>query len=140
MQLFIDPFTPWVWLGIAAMTAWSIEDIRVANVGDSFEVGAYEVTLEDVRREQGPNYVTTMGQLRIAKDGREVVTLLPEKRFYPVAGMPTTEAAIDNSLAFFGLPEGTWVDLLSDERFTSDGDRLRFSVPPTTPRVLVREP
>ena len=21
MQLFIDPFTPWVWLGIAAMTA-----------------------------------------------------------------------------------------------------------------------
>ena len=51
-----------------------------------------------------------------------------------------TEAAIDNSLAFFGLPEGTWVDLLSDERFTSDGDRLRFSVPPTTPRVLVREP
>ena len=51
-----------------------------------------------------------------------------------------TEAWLDNSLSYFGLPEGTWVDLLSDERFVSDGDRIRFTVPPNTPRVLVLEP
>ena len=51
-----------------------------------------------------------------------------------------TEASLDNSLSYFDLPEGTWVDLLSDERFESDGDRIRFSVPPNTPRVLVLEP
>jgi glycosidase len=50
------------------------------------------------------------------------------------------EAWLDNSLSFFGFPEGTWVDLLTDERFESDGDRLRFGVPPASPRVLVWEP
>ncbi|NND43519.1 MAG: heme lyase CcmF/NrfE family subunit, partial [Silicimonas sp.] len=40
--------------GIAAMTAWQIEDIRVAKEGEAFDVGAYTVTLEDVRRVEGP--------------------------------------------------------------------------------------
>ena len=50
-----------------------------------------------------------------------------------------SEAWLDNSLGYFDLPEGTWIDVLTDERFDSDGDRLRFSVPPTSPRVLVLE-
>jgi len=31
-------------------------------------------------------------------NGAEVAVLHPEKRFYPVAGMPTTEAAIDQGV------------------------------------------
>ena len=31
-------------------------------------------------------------------DGEEIAQLRPEKRFYPVAQMPTTEAAIDYNL------------------------------------------
>jgi len=34
----------------------------------------------------------------VTRDGRPVVTLYPEKRVYPAAGMPTTEAAIDYGL------------------------------------------
>jgi len=34
--------------------------------------------------------------MTVARDGKEIGTLYPEKRFYPVAGMPTTEAAIRN--------------------------------------------
>ncbi|NNL72484.1 MAG: heme lyase NrfEFG subunit NrfE, partial [Silicimonas sp.] len=83
--------------GIAAMTAWQIEDIRVAKEGEAFDVGAYTVTLEDVRRVEGPNYISTMADIRLSRDGREVV-LSPEKRVYPVANMPTTEAAIDNGV------------------------------------------
>jgi cytochrome c-type biogenesis protein CcmF len=82
--------------GIAAMTAWQIEDIRVAREGETFEVGGYEVTLVEVRRVEGPNYISTMAELRMVKDGREEAVLFPEKRVYPVAGMPTTEADIDN--------------------------------------------
>ena len=53
-------------LGIAAMTAWTIEDIRVAQVGESFDVGRYTVTLDDVHeRVQGPNYVTTSADVSI---------------------------------------------------------------------------
>jgi cytochrome c-type biogenesis protein CcmF len=83
---------------VAAMTAWVTEDIRVLRVGESFALGPYEVTLAEVHDEQGPNYSTTMAEMRVTKAGAAVVTLYPEKRIYPVAAMPTTEAAIDYGL------------------------------------------
>ena len=85
-------------IGIAALTAWTVEDIRVAQEGESFDVAGYEVTLVDVQRVQGPNYVSTMAEITLDRDGAEVARLFPEKRVYPVAGMPTTEAAIDNGV------------------------------------------
>jgi cytochrome c-type biogenesis protein CcmF len=84
--------------GIAAITAWQTEDIRVAQVGERFDVGAYQVTLNDVTRQRGPNYLTTMADMSVYRNGREVARLYPEKRQYPVAQMPTTEAAIDNGI------------------------------------------
>ena len=89
-------------IGIACLTAWDIEDIRVAKVGESFDVGGYTITLEGVERVEGPNFISTTATIRAAQDGREVAVLHPEKRVYPVAAMPTTEAAIDN---------GFWRDL-----------------------------
>jgi len=85
-------------IGIAAMTAWQIEDIRVANLGENFRVGAYDVTLVDVNQVPGPNYISTVAEMRVDKNGSEVTTLFPEKRIYPVANMPTTEAGIDNGI------------------------------------------
>ena len=84
--------------GIAALTAWSLDDIRVAQIGQPFEVGGYTLTLDNVTDRRGPNYLTTIGDVTLARDGRTVASLHPEKRFYPVAQMPTTEAAIDTSL------------------------------------------
>ena len=80
---------------VAAMNAWAVEDIRVAKLGETFPLGAYEVTLVEVHREAGPNYTTTMAEMAVTKNGREVARLFPEKRVYPVQAMPTTEAAID---------------------------------------------
>ncbi len=83
-------------LGIACLTAWSEEDIRVAQLNEPFTVGDYEITLLSVKREQGPNYITTKGEMSVTRDGKLVTTLTPEKRLYPVQAMPTTEAAIHN--------------------------------------------
>ena len=80
---------------IAAMLGWETEDIRVAHIGQSFEHEGYTLTLTDVQRVQGPNYVSTMAFVDVERAGRFVTELRPEKRMYPVAGMPTTEAAID---------------------------------------------
>ena len=85
-------------IGIALMTAWQVEDIRVADEGETFAVGGYDITLASVDEVRGPNYFSTMAEMRVAKAGREVAVLYPEKRVYPVAGMPTTEAAIDNGV------------------------------------------
>ena len=75
--------------------AWQVEDIRVAQKDVPFEVGGYTLTLTDVQDVRGPNYVSTMGFVTLAKDGADIAVLNPEKRIYPVAQMPTTEAAID---------------------------------------------
>jgi cytochrome c-type biogenesis protein CcmF len=80
---------------VAAMHAWSSEDIRVVRLGESFALGRYDVTLADVREVQGPNYSATVAEMVVTKAGAAVVTLYPEKRIYPVQAMPTTEAAID---------------------------------------------
>ncbi|MCI5096035.1 MAG: heme lyase CcmF/NrfE family subunit [Rhodobacteraceae bacterium] len=80
---------------IAGLTAWEVEDIRVTKLNEAFTVGGYELTLTEVRDVKGPNYISTMGTVEITRNGRPVTELFPEKRDYPVARMPTTEAAID---------------------------------------------
>ncbi|UWR56184.1 heme lyase CcmF/NrfE family subunit [Phaeobacter inhibens] len=80
---------------IAGLTAWQDEDIRVAEVNRPFNVGAYTLELQNVRRVQGPNYLSTMADIEVTRAGRFVALLNPEKRDYPVSRMPTTEAAID---------------------------------------------
>ncbi len=83
---------------VATVTAWKTEDIRVVQIGETYPLGPYAVELRDVREVEGPNYTSTMAELVVRRDGAEVATLTPEKRIYPVAGMPTTEAGIDHSL------------------------------------------
>ena len=83
---------------VAGLTAWEEEDIRVVQFNEPFEVGGFTLTLEGVERLPGPNYISTMGFVQLEKDGREIAMLTPEKRDYPVARMPTTEAAIDYRL------------------------------------------
>ena len=85
-------------MGVCGLMAWQQEDIRVAQFGEPFDVGAYTITLDDVRRSEGPNFLSTTGFVTLSQDGREIAQLRPEKRIYPVAQMPTTEAAIDYNL------------------------------------------
>ena len=80
---------------IAALSSWEKEDIRVVSIGSSWNVGSYDLKLDDVLEVRGPNYFSTMGIIAVSKEGSELITLRPEKRNYPIAQMPTTEAAID---------------------------------------------
>jgi cytochrome c-type biogenesis protein CcmF len=83
-------------LGVAGLMAWEEEDIRVVQLGEPWTVAGFTLELTEVNRVQGPNYFSTMGTMELSKDGKPISTLHPEKRQYPVARMPTTEAAIDN--------------------------------------------
>ncbi|WP_089898301.1 heme lyase CcmF/NrfE family subunit [Loktanella fryxellensis] len=84
--------------GVAAMTAWQQEDIRIVQTGETFDVGAYTFTLDAVEAVEGPNYQSTMATVTAVRGDGAPMILQPEKRFYPVAQMPTTEAAIDNGI------------------------------------------
>ncbi len=84
---------------VAAMHSWKVEDIRVVQEGETFPLGAFEVRLDKVEEVEGPNYASTMATMTVTKAGALVAVVYPEKRFYPVAEMPTTEAAIDFGFA-----------------------------------------
>jgi cytochrome c-type biogenesis protein CcmF len=86
-------------LGVAGITSWQYEDIRVAQIGQPYDVGVYTITLNGVAESEGPNYLATIADITLSKDGRVLSEMRPEKRIYPVAQMPTTEAAIDYNLA-----------------------------------------
>jgi cytochrome c-type biogenesis protein CcmF len=80
--------------GIVAISAWRTEHISVMQPGQSVAVGEYSVLFEGVDRVAGPNYTAEQGEFVVNREGREVARLYPEKRFYPVQGQATTEAAI----------------------------------------------
>ncbi|ODT60185.1 MULTISPECIES: heme lyase CcmF/NrfE family subunit [Paracoccus] len=97
-------------IAVALIQAWQVEDVRVAEIDQPFRVGSYDLVLRDVVRADGPNFYAQQAVIEASRDGRPVATLRPEKRVYPVQGMPTTEAAIDY---------GFWRDLyvvLGDEQ------------------------
>jgi len=80
--------------GIATLMAWQLEDIRVLKTGQSLELGGYTFRLDSVDKVRGPNYIATRGTFTVTRNGRVVAMMRPAKRFYPVAGVTTTEAAI----------------------------------------------
>jgi cytochrome c-type biogenesis protein CcmF len=62
--------------------------------GDAATIGGYSATLTTLGEHQGPNYSAQVAEFRLERDGELIALLHPEKRFYPVQGTPTTEAAI----------------------------------------------
>ena len=64
-----------------------------------FKIGGYDVQLTAVKGAEGPNYQATVAEMRVTRGGALFTTQFPEKRFYPVQGMPTTEAAIHQSIS-----------------------------------------
>ena len=50
-----------------------------------------------MQSDEGPNYFSQVADITAVK-GRREMQLAPQKRFYPAAGMPTTEVAIRKSL------------------------------------------
>jgi cytochrome c-type biogenesis protein CcmF len=54
---------------VAALIGWQSEDIRVVQIGESFDKGGYTLTLTAVDRIEGPNYVSTMGTIEASRNG-----------------------------------------------------------------------
>jgi len=98
-------------LGMTGASAWKEEAVARLEPGGSTTVGGYEYRLDAVRRVPGPNYWAYRAHFTVTRDGREIVQLEPERRFYLVQRMPTTEAAIHTNgiadlYAVIGDPDG----------------------------------
>jgi cytochrome c-type biogenesis protein CcmF len=84
--------------GVVSSSAWQSESIVRLQVGDTAKVAGYRFELTGVGEEVGPNFVARQARLEVTRRGHPVATLTPARRFYPVEGQATTEAAIDSGV------------------------------------------
>ncbi len=81
--------------GMVGSSAWKLESISVMQPGETKEMAGYSFTFEGVEQLPGPNYMSQTATFTVRDEtGARIAVMTPEKRVYPVAGMPTTEAAI----------------------------------------------
>jgi cytochrome c-type biogenesis protein CcmF len=83
---------------VAAIWMWKVEVIAAMAPGDTLALGRHTLRLDGVTRIDGPNYAAERATVVVIDDGAEGAVLHPEKRFYPVQAMPTTEAGIERRL------------------------------------------
>jgi len=81
-------------LGMTGTSAWQAEVIKAMRPGDTADVAGYSVTFDGVRQSEVDNFRSDMGAFTVRKNGAVIASLSPERRFYPVSRMTTTEAAI----------------------------------------------
>ncbi|RVT96777.1 heme lyase CcmF/NrfE family subunit [Rhodovarius crocodyli] len=84
-------------LGVAGMGLAS-ETLVALSPGQSTNFAGYEWRLEAVRDAQGPNWTARRAEVTVTRDGRAVVTLFPQRRYFPIGRSTTTEAAISTNL------------------------------------------
>ena len=81
-------------LGACFESAWKLEAVSALAPGQSLRVGAYTLTLAEVRPVQGPNYDAQRGMVTVRGPGG-TSEITPERRFYPVQRQTTSQVAIE---------------------------------------------
>ncbi|MBI1398458.1 MAG: heme lyase CcmF/NrfE family subunit [Betaproteobacteria bacterium] len=85
-------------VGVTMVKSYETERDVKMSTGDIVDIAGYGFRLDGFEKRRGPNYEATVGKITVLRDGREVLHMFPEKRFYSVQQMPMTEADIDTGL------------------------------------------
>ena len=81
-----------VLLGMTGTAVWVSENSAVMKPGDRLEIAGYELQFDGMARRNVANYQTETGTFTLFRGDKMIAVIEPERRFYPVAGMTTTEA------------------------------------------------
>ncbi|MCC7200444.1 MAG: cytochrome c biogenesis protein CcsA, partial [Gammaproteobacteria bacterium] len=81
-------------LGVTGVQTYKIEKDISLGVGESSMLSGYEFKFMGIKEVRGPNYDAQEGEILILRDGNEITTLKPQKRYYRSGGNPMTEAGI----------------------------------------------
>jgi len=81
--------------GVTLVKGYEIErDVRL-DAGQSVDVAGDTYTFRGVVPQRGPNYDALVATVEVSRNGRNVVTLHPQKRTYRASGQVMTEADIE---------------------------------------------
>ncbi|HEY7883902.1 MAG TPA: heme lyase CcmF/NrfE family subunit [Cellvibrionaceae bacterium] len=81
-------------IGVCYTSYYSDERTLRMNINQSVQVAGADFTLTDIRKVQGPNYIADEAVVVMSRDGRELRTLLPQKRQYFSSGQIMTQVAL----------------------------------------------
>lgn len=79
--------------GIAGMS-FATYSIALLHPGQSMREAGYTWTLQSLANLQGPDFNARQATLQVSRNGRLIATLNPERRFFPVQRITTTDTAI----------------------------------------------
>ena len=80
--------------GMASESAFSVEKLVAARVGETTAVGPWQVKLEQVRPVAGPNWTALEANLSASYAGGKATTVHPQARFFWSPPQPTSESAL----------------------------------------------
>jgi cytochrome c-type biogenesis protein CcmF len=87
-----------VFIGVAASSAFRLEEQETIKKGDVVQIGAFTLTYNDIHFTDGDHYSSMLAEIAVQKNGVFVETMYPEKRFYKKQQQPTTEVALRSTL------------------------------------------
>lgn len=80
-------------LGLAA-TGWGVESIVAMWPSKAYDVGPYQMVIEEISPREGPNYSEIFAVMSVQRQGVNIARIEPAKRFYPARKMARSEAGI----------------------------------------------
>ena len=80
--------------GMAADSAFTVEKLAAANVGDTVVAGPWQVTLDSVEPVAGPNWTALEGRMTARYKGGEGHEAAPQARSFWAPPQETTESAL----------------------------------------------
>jgi cytochrome c-type biogenesis protein CcmF len=81
-------------IGIVCETTWNSEYIKSMRPGDIASVAGYQLKLDGMTQQQGPNFREMVARFGVSLDGKPVAIMTPSKRNFTTRGATTTEAAL----------------------------------------------
>lgn len=81
-------------IGIVCESTWNSEYIGTMKPNDVAKLAGYELKLDDITQQQGPNFRASVARFTVMKDGDPIATMTPSKRNFTARQSSTTEAAL----------------------------------------------
>jgi len=80
-------------------TAFNQEKEQEMGFGDQMKIGAYTLVCQSYTQDDNPNYESEWAVIDVFKNGKQITTLDPERRFYKASQTPSTMVANRSTLA-----------------------------------------
>src|SRR5215813_9711954 len=74
--------------------AFNQNEVKELNQGDSMKIGRYTLRMARMDMGENPTYQYHRANVQISRDGVDLGTLEPEKRFYKASRQPTSEVGV----------------------------------------------